>query len=49
MDNTKEVLEVLTNIDDNLNVLNGMFYIFLVAGGIYLFWKGVYKLLMRFA
>ncbi|WP_419026183.1 hypothetical protein [Emergencia sp.] len=47
-ENSTDVLELLTNINDNLNVLNCMFYIFIVVGGVYLFWKMVYKLLMRF-
>ncbi len=48
-ENSADVLDMLININDNLNVLNCMFYIVIVVGGVYLFWKMAYKLLMRFS
>lgn len=48
-ENSADVLDMLTNINDNLNVLNCMFYIVIVVCGVYLFWKMAYKLLMRFS
>lgn len=44
-----KALELLENIDGLLNNIGAMLYIIIVVAGVYVFWKGIYKLLMRFA